>query len=95
MYLPDDYGQQEPTGYEIESRSNVMGWWEIAQSMLEAVTEAYAMEPNQMCDICGNEVVFRCQQCGPVGFFLSGLFPLKPQACEYVPRTREVGGTTP
>ena len=68
MYPPYDDGQQEPTGYEIESRSNVMWWREIAQSMLEAVTEAYAMEPNQLCDICGNKAVFRCQQCGPFGF---------------------------
>ena len=64
----------EPTGYELERRSDVAGWNAIREGILTAVTETAAMVHNQPCLKCENAASLRCQRCGPLGFFCQHCF---------------------
>ena len=77
---PDDFfntppsDSEEPTGYELESKSVVAGWQKIRADILKVVTEAAAMSLDQLCLNCEKLATLRCQQCGPLGFFCHECF---------------------
>ena len=64
----------EPTGHELECKSMVSGWQKIQNNILETITELAAMPPGQTCLNCEKLAIFRCQQCGPMGFFCQECF---------------------
>ena len=61
----------EPTTHELESRTSAYAWEKIQSDMLTVITEGAAMPPEQACIYCDSLASFRCQQCGPLGFFCS------------------------
>jgi len=66
-----------PTGHELENQSMVAGWDGIRSGILAAVTEAYAMPPDQMCCACmAVAATLRCQRCGPSGYYCCDCFEL-------------------
>ena len=80
-FFSEDYNLEEPTTYELESRSMVAGWNEIRDSALKAITETAAIPLKQPCVNCNSLASLCCHQCGPLGFHCLGCF----QVChEYV-----------
>ena len=67
---------EEPTSYELESRSMVAGWNEIRESALKAITETAAIPLKQACVNCSSLASLRCRQCGPLGFYCLGCFQI-------------------
>ena len=64
----------EPTSYELESKSSVAGWEEVRSSVLNVLTESCAMKIGQGCLKCKQDAYLRCLQCGPLGFFVRVAF---------------------
>ena len=64
----------EPTGHELESKASAAGWAVVRGGILTAVTEAAAMPLSQICHNCEHSATYRCQQCGPLGYFCEGCF---------------------
>lgn len=64
----------EPTLYELESKSSVTAWNTVRSSVLDVVTESCAMTIEQKCFRCKGEAILRCLQCGPLGFFCESCF---------------------
>lgn len=86
----------EVTSHELESKANAAGWAGVRRGMLTAVTEAAAMPLSQGCLNCDLSALFRCQQCGPLGFFCEECF-LKCHSSVnifHVPEKWEVIGST-
>lgn len=66
----------EPTFYAISQKASVTAWNSMRQSMLEAVTESYAMPEEQVCTFCfENLAQFRCVQCGPCSYYCAHCLP--------------------
>ena len=66
---------EEPSGYMLERQSDEVGWRNIHQQFLKAVTETAAMPNNQVCCQCKKVVAsLRCERCGPLGFFCQSCF---------------------
>ena len=65
--------QDLPTAYELESKASVAGWAEVRDG-LRAVTETSAMPVGTLCMRCKSTALFRCQRCGPLGFFCMECF---------------------
>lgn len=61
----------EPTEHELSCLSSVAGWDEIRDKLRTAVTENAAMPQGQICINCAEIAWFRCQRCGPLGYFCS------------------------
>ena len=64
----------ESTSHELESKASAAGWAVLRSHMLSAVTEMAAMPLSQICLHCDQFAFYRCQQCGPLGFYCQDCF---------------------
>ena len=64
----------EPTEHELSCKSSVAGWEGIRLKLRTSVTEGAAMPLGQKCIMCEETACYRCQQCGPLGYFCSSCF---------------------
>ena len=62
----------EPTNHEVDSQASVRGWnndYNVRKRLLLAAVESNAMPLNQVCILCSELAVLRCQECGPLVHF--------------------------
>lgn len=64
----------EPTTYEIDSKSSVIGWETVRARLLNAVVEAAAMPLNQACIHCDTKASLKCKQCSPIAYYCNSCF---------------------
>ena len=64
----------EPTHHELQSKASVRGWEKLRNGMLSAATESSAMPIGQLCLLCPEPAIFRCQECGPLMHYCSDCF---------------------
>ena len=65
----DSQSFSEPTLHELQSKASIAGWNKLRKQMILTAVGASAMPFNQLCCICSEVAVFRCQECGPLAFF--------------------------
>ena len=56
----------EPSHHELQSIASVKGWEKLRKGMLSAAVEGCAMPIGQVCILCSEQAVVRCQECGPL-----------------------------
>ena len=59
----------EPTLHELQSKASIAGWKKLRKQMILTAVERSAMPVDQLCFLCGEIAVFRCQECGPLAYF--------------------------
>lgn len=56
----------DPTLHELQRKASIKGWDKLRMRMLLTAVETSAMPSGQLCLLCCEPAVFRCQDCGPL-----------------------------
>ena len=59
----------EPTDHELYSQASAKGWDKLRKGILLAAVESSAMPINQVCLLCSELALLRCQECGPLVYY--------------------------
>ena len=73
----------EPTLHELQSKASVKGWNNVRMGMLLTAVETSAMPSGQLCLLCCEPAVFRCQECGPLIHYCSKCFSTQDEKVNF------------
>ena len=73
----------EPTHHELHCKASVKGWAEHRKKLLSVLTESAAMPLGQLCALCPNNALYRCQECGPLVFYCQECFRTQHKSVNY------------
>lgn len=73
----------EPTHHELHCKASVKGWSEHRKRLLSVLTECAAMPLGQLCVLCPNNALYRCQECGPLNFYCKECFCTQHKLANY------------
>ena len=73
----------EPTHHELHCKASVKGWAEHRKKLLSVLTESAAMPLGQLCALCPNNALYRCQECGPLIFYCQECFCSQHKSANY------------
>ena len=61
-----EQAEEESTLHELQSKASVKGWSKIRNQLLKAAVSCSELPANQLCIVCNEPALLRCQQCGPL-----------------------------